>query len=275
MNRDYIMQNLHGLKPIDWEQAKADFAISGFEPDKLNIVPRDNVMLSLVDVAENVPTEVLLADWHNTAEPATDEARQLRALARNYVILSKKEARLPKFSKWVSSMFQSDQKLMVALSSACQAGAKPDDAGIIISCNPVDILRGAEGPHFWSCLGHEGGFREVLSAVVTRCPGIAVAYTNAPDGKMKCRVWLNHTQVDGKDTISLLNPYGNGFTALQVAKLIASKGYDVYEHGNGQANPKFINGFADGERIHWDIIEFYNGARRIAEAQCEPKKMAA
>lgn len=278
MNKEYIMQNLNGLGPIDWEQAKKDFAIKGFEPEKLNIVPRDEVMQSLVTV-ELPPAvlEVQLADWQCEKDVSkSEEARQLRALARNYIVLSNKEARLPKFSKWVSSMFQSNEKLMIALSRAGQTAPQNDETGIIISCNPIDILRGAEGPHFWSCLGHDGGYKSVLKGVVTKCPGIAVAYINAPDGKMKGRIWLNHSQVNGRDTISVMRVYGNGFTVAQVGKLIASKGYDVYKHHayDGGVKIKLVNTF--NEAIHWDILEY--GEPRgelIAKAEEVVKKVAA
>lgn len=293
MTPDYIKNNLTGLEPIDWAQAFKDFPIQGYDPDKLKIVQRDDVMLSLVEAAAPMPpTEVLLADWHNQNDPKTDEAKQLRALARNYIVLSNKDARLPKFSKWVSSMFAGDNKLMIELSKAGQSGAKPnasDDAGIIISCNPIDILMGGMSKYFNTCLGHGGkddkggyggAYKKVLQGALERCPGIAVAYMRADDGYLKCRIWLNHARVNGKDVICIMRPYGNGFTTEQVAKLIASKGYDVYEigyyWGNEGRNATKVEwvGVFNGERIHWDIIEGQSMGKCIAQAAA-PKKQAA
>lgn len=289
MTPDYILQNLNGLGPIDWEQAFKDFPIAEYTPDKLKIVPRDEVMLSLVDVAAPLPAvEVLLADWNNQNDPATDEAKQLRALARNYVVLSNKEARLPKFSKWVSSMFAGNNQLMIELSKAAQVGAKPTkaaDNGIIISCNPVDILMGGMSKYFNTCLGHGGkadkggyggNYRKVLQGALERCPGIGIAYMRADDGFLKCRIWLNHGRVDGKDVICVMSPYGNGFDLNAVAKLIASKGYDVYQVGwgaRGAAKKIEWVGVFNGEHIHWDIIEGQHMG--VCVAQAEPQKKVA
>ena len=291
MTPDYIKNNLTGLNPIDWEQAFKDFPIKGYDPDKLKIVPRDNVMLSLVEAAAPLPpVEVLLADWTNQNNPTTPEAQQLRALARNYVVLSNKEARLPKFSKWVSSMFAGDNKLMVELSKAGQVGAKPnasDDTGIIISCNPIDILMGGMSKYFNTCLGHggpedkggyRGAYKKVLQGALERCPGIAVAYMRADDGFLKCRIWLNHGRVDGKDVICIMHPYGNGFDQNQIAKLIAAKGYDVYNVGwgaRGSAKKVEWVGVFNGEHIHWDIIEGQHMGVLVAEGAPQVKKVAA
>lgn len=276
------MSNLSGLGPIDWAQAEKDYAIAGFKPANLNIIPRNDVMQSLVTVTEQQSIE--RAIWRqDLPDNAPSAAKELKNLARQYIVLSNKDARLPKFSKWVASMFQGNVMLMEHLAKAGQVGGKSE---IIVSCNPIDILRGADSPHFWSCLGDNGGFSKVLAGVVSRCPGIAVAYIDNPaDGKMKCRVWLNHARVNGKDCIAMLRPYGQGFSQQQIAELIASKGYDVYNASGYGGKTKFelIDGFdtkgAD-KGIHWDITEY--GELRgdlIAQAKGEPavavKKRAA
>lgn len=275
---DYLLNNLSGLGPIDWDQAKKDYKIAGFEPEKLEIVPRDDMMQSLVTVTE--PASLERAIWKQTLPSnASEEAIELKKLSREYIVLTNKKARLPKFSKWVSSMFAGNDKLMLALAKAGQTGGAKSD--IIISCNPIDILRGADSAHFWSCLGGDGGFKKVLAGVVSRCPGIAVAYIDHPqDNKMQCRIWLNHARVKGRDCVAMLRPYGNGFSQQQIADLIASKGYDVYSAcGYGGATAfELINGFdtkgAD-KGIHWDITEY--GALLgdlIAKAKCEPVAVA-
>lgn len=271
--KQYLLDNLHGLQPIDWEQAKKDYNIAGFNPEKLKVLQRDDVMLSLVTVTEQLPIE--RAIWkQELPDNAPEELKQLKNLSRNYIVLANKDARLPKFSKWVSSMFADNAKIMGALAKAGQIGGKSE---IIISCNPVDILRGADSPHFWSCLGGDGGFRSVLSGVVEKCSGVAVAYVDNPtDGKMKCRVWLNHGIVDGRDVIVIMNPYGNGFTAAQIGELIASKGYDVYQSSYGEnGNTKFelVNTFdykGKDQGIHWDILERAQSGKLIAKAKCAP-----
>lgn len=270
--KSYLLNNLSGLGPIDWQQVFKDFELKGFDPENLKILPRDEVMRSLVTVTEQESIE--RAIWKQSLpENATDEAKELKKLAREYIVLSNKKARLPKFSKWVSSMFAGNEKLMVMLSKASQIGGKSE---IIVSCNPVDILRGGVSKHFATCLGcgdggYGGMFKHVLQGVLERCPGIAVAYIDHPeDHTMKCRIWLNHAKVNGKDVIAFLRPYGNGFTVEQIADLIASKGYDAYLAGYGGDTPfEMVNGF--NERIHWDIIEY--GALRgklLAKAKCDP-----
>lgn len=272
--KEYLLNNLHGLDPIDWEQATKDYNIAGFNPAELNVVQRDDVMLSLVETASQAPLERAIYG-SKLPEDATAEAKELRNLARAYIVLANKNARLPKFSKWVSSMFAGNDKLMMILSKAGQNSGKQD---IIISCNPIDILRGADSKHFWSCLGANGGFREVLKGVVTRCPGVAVAYVDHPeDGKMKCRVWLNHGIVNGKDVIVMMNPYGNGFTKEHIAKIIADKGYDVYQssyYNEGGVKFELVNTFdwkGKDKGVHWDILEYEQKGVLLAKATCEPK----
>lgn len=281
--KQYILDNLYGLNPVDWDQAHKDFKIGGFEPQNLKIVPRDEVMMSLVDVAEQLPIEQAI--WKKELpDDAPEEFKQLKNLSRNYIVLANKDARLPKFSKWVSSMFSDNPKIMGALSKAGQISGKSE---IIISCNPADILRGGVSRHFQTCLGcggdgdpggYGGAYKKVLQGVLERCPGIAVAYIDHPeDHTMRCRIWLNHARINGRDCIAMLRPYGNGFDQKQIADLIASKGYDVIAAGQYGGGEKFelINGFdtkgAD-HGIHWDITEY--GELRgniIAKATCEPR----
>lgn len=279
--KQHILANLLGDKPVDWEQVNEYYKIGGYGAEKLKFVQRDDVMKSLVTVTEQLSIERAIWKQELPAN-ASDEARELKNLSRNYIVLANKDARLPKFSKWVASMFADNAKIMGALAKAGQIGGKSE---IVISCNPADILRGGVSKHFATCLGCKGdgggwggAYSHVLQGVLERCPGIAVAYIDHPeDATMKCRVWLNHARVNGKDCIAMLRPYGNGFSQQQIADLIASKGYDVIAAGDYNGNTKFelINGFDTNGRdhgIHWDITEY--GELRgniIAEAKCEPK----
>lgn len=273
--KQYLLDNLTGLGPIDWEQAKKDYNFDGFFRRGLDInkiLPRDEVMLSLIDVTEQMSMEEYLNKM-KLADNAPDELRELKNLARQFIILRNKQARLPKFSKWISSMFQANPVLMNVLAKQGQnAGGKNN---IIISCNPVDILRGADTQHFFTCLGHDGGYNTVLPGVLQECPGVAVAYIDDENGKMLARCWIHHIEVNGKTAIQMNRPYGNGITHEVLAKMIAAKGYDVYDQdgwynrGANAVNYKFINNFK--RQIHWDALETAARGSLIEKAVGAPR----
>lgn len=281
-----VNEDLTGLSPVDWEIVRGKYpAVGTYELGE--IVPRDEVMRSIVHrdgVGEqfDAPLEDICKKLTDDQGPAAIEVRKL---AKHYIVFRNKNARLPGFGKWVSRMFKDDQQLVAVMARAAQH-VRPAQHGIVISCNPVDILRGGLGRHFQTCLGpkdyehggyyRDGNYADVLPAVLTECPGIAVAFV--PDGDhehYKARAWVHHIKVGGKTAIQINDVYGNGMTREKLAKLIASKGYDVYDQSWGGKNYEFINNF---ERdIHWDAIETSACGNLIAAAEGIPnlKKQAA
>lgn len=244
---------------IDWAVAKAKHAIEGFNPEGLKVLPRTEFLLGLEG---NVFTERPLEDAIRNSQnyDATQAAKDVRQLAETYILLRGKQARLPKFGKWVGSLFPSNNDMQNIIA---QRGQEAIAGSLTISCNPVDILRGADSKHFMSCLGHKGAFREVLPAVLTECPGIAVAFIDHADGQMRSRVWLHHAKKkDGTDVVVMAGSiYGRGFTPTALADYFADRGVELFHYNGGYYNED--NGmYAKSERVtfhecfkrplHWD-----------------------
>lgn len=282
-----VNEDLTGRSPIDWDAVAKHYPnVAKYKVG--NITLRDDVMLSIVHrdgdgAAADAPLEDIckrLTDDQGAA------AIEVRKLAKQYIIFRNKNARLPGFGKWVSSMFKNDQELVAVMARAAQH-VRTAKTGVVISCNPVDILRGGLGKHFQTCLGPNGDdcgggwwngqYSDVLPAVLDECPGVAVAFVADGDHEYyRARAWVHHIEVDGKTAIQINSIYGNGMEEKQLAKIIASKGYDVYDQNWGKTNYKFINNFK--RNIHWDAIEMAACGDLIAAAQGEPnvkKKKAA
>lgn len=270
LNRD-----LTGLEPIDWPEVYKKYpGIKNYEIKDKPILERDEVMRSLIHRPGNV-AEDNVQDLEDVCKTLTDDkgavARELRVLAKQYIVFKNKEARLPKFGKWVNSMFSSRPEYNAMLAQLGQA-ANAQGGKITISCHPADILRGGLGKHFMTCLGPAGngyGYANVLPAVLHECAGVAIAYIESddPNGAYKARAWLNHIRVKGEDAIQMNRVYGNGFTNEQLAELIASKGYDVYTNSDwNNKNVKFewVNNFK--RRIHWDAIEYGDQGTLVKKA---------
>lgn len=250
---EVIATNLDGMGPVDWKVAQEAFSVAGFKPEKLKIVPRNAQLRGLVDVGGEAAIEKMMAD-DEALRFGTNAQRMLRLIARQYNQLANKGARLPKFSKWVTSLFKDDREMHNELAKYGQGVPK---APFVISCNPVDILRAADTKHFWSCLDDNGGYKDVLPGVVEKCPGIALAYVNGPDGKMKGRIWIHSAKDDKNKPILLLasNRYGSGLDHGPVAEYLATKGYDVYKvkpnyYDAPERKLEFVDCFK--QNIHWD-----------------------
>lgn len=253
-----IQNDLLGEKPINWDEACKVYDLSGFKPDKLKFVQRHDLLKSLV-AKTTVKEAHIRARDDDALKNGTKAEQMLRLVARHYSALENKGARLPKFSKWVSSLFKDDKDLAVALAKYCQV---QHGDGFVISCNPIDILRAADTKHYFSCLTHNGAFKEVLPAVIEKCPGIAVAYVDGPDGKMRGRCWLHVVEVNGKLGVYIARPYGNGVTMADVIGRIKAAGVAVYsgtyDYYSDKKNPKdkFVGCFT--QDIHWDTYTWKN-----------------
>lgn len=274
-----VNEDLTGLSPIDWE------AVAKFYPDVAkyevgNILPRDDIMRSIVQrsaAREAQPMEEIC----KRLPDKQGAAAELRKLAKQYIVFRNKNARLPAFGKWVSSMFSNNKELVAAMAKAGQHG-RTAHGGITISCNPVDILCGGIGKHFITCIGPKGGahdpyyggaYADVLPAVLSECSGVAVAFIRDVDSQyLYARCWVHHIEVDGKTAIQLNDVYGNGMTQRQVAELIAAKGYDVYNQDYVGTKYKFINNFK--RPIHWDALEMPARGKLLAAAHADKKAVA-
>lgn len=237
----------------DFTEAKNKYVI--LDPDKLQLVERDEFVKKCVGQQTIItPLEdIIVNEVGNKYRPSAAEQDMFTA-ARHYKHHHAKNARLPKFSKWLSSMYASNKEYAVVLSTL---GNKGQGGELVISDDVVDILRGGEGPHLGSCLGANGMFSNVLQHVVEKAPGIFVAYIDHPqDGKMKWRSWLHHIKVDGEDAVGAMNPYGRGGKLEDVAAMLATKGMKLYlltnfPGNNGYVPVKPVDCFK--QSMHWDL----------------------
>lgn len=273
-----VNEDLTGLSPIDWE------AVAKFYPDVAkykvgNVLPRDDVMRSIVHRTGALQAKPMEEICKRLTDDQGKAAIELRKLAKQYIVFKNKNARLPSFGKWVSSMFSNNQELVAAMAKAGQHG-RTASGGITISCNPVDILCGGLGKHFATCLGPKGCDRyygdmyaNVLPAVLNECSGVAIAFIRDGDSQyLSARCWVHHIEVDGKTAIQLNDVYGNGMIQQQVAELIAAKGYDVYNQDYEGTKYKFINNF--NRPIHWDALEMPARGKLLAAAHADKKAVA-
>lgn len=170
-------------------------------------------------------------------------AEELRELGKQYIVLRDKNARLPKFSKWLTSMFVDRQDLHVVLAKEAQGASGKE---IRISGDIVDLLRVADTKHYWSCLSASGTFREVPRYIVEKCNGIFIAYIDGDDDKMKGRIFLNHGRTaNGEDVVfSAGQMFGNGFTLTQLADYFADLGVRFFHYTGGYGGGRY--GYTQG-----------------------------
>lgn len=243
---------------IDWDAMKKKYNIAGYTPEKLKIVPRDDFMQAIAgnDSNERAVEDVIA---QNPERDYTAAAKEIRDLSHTYIKLRNEDARLPKFGKWVNSMFPANADYQRIIS---QRGQTAGIGALQVSADIVDILRGGDVPG--SCLNDRGGFTDVLKAVAQEAPGIGVAFINDPTtGKMAGRLWLHHAKIvdTGEDVVVAASiVYGHRFTHQQVADYLAERGYrlfmyDPYEYyrdtkrGDSQ-KVEFVNCL--NRSIHWD-----------------------
>lgn len=216
--------------------------------DEMEYKPRDEFVQSVLgSFGGKTVEEAIVA----SATPGA-LAEELRALGRNYIVLRDTGARLPKFSKWVTSLYVDKKDLHVVLAKEAQAAST---ARVHISGDICDLLRVADTQHYWSCLAADGMFAPVLKAIVERTNGIFVAYVDGDDGKMKGRVFLNHGRIGDKDVVFAANQlFGNGFTMTQLADYFADLGVELYRYGyGGGVGVKAVNCFTKADyHLHYD-----------------------
>lgn len=252
----------------DFTEAKKKWQLGDI--DNMKYMPRDEFVQSVLgDIGGKTVEEAIAV----SATPGA-LAEELRALSKNYIVLRDTGARLPKFSKWVTSMYADKKDLHVVLAREAQAAT---DKRVHISGDIVDLLRLADTTHYWSCLAANGMYKEVTRAIVERCPGIFIAYVDGDDGKMKGRIFLNHGKIKDKDVVFAAGHlYGNGFTLTQLADYFADLGVEFYQYAYGGTEITPVNCFGkDDFRIHYDTPTWNAtlGCKRIPPS-AEMKKAA-
>lgn len=242
----------------DFEDAKQRFKIE--DPFRVKYVPRNEFVQSVLG---NANVERPLEDVVYGTPSYTNASGMLRELAGQYRVLRDQGARLPKFGKWISSTFPSNQDL---LNLTAKAGQEQGKGGLVISGDIIDILRCADG-QLGSCLGAGGMFKEVPVAACEETPGIFIGYINDPTtGKMKARSWLHHVRLEnGEDAVLAMRWYGQGGTHEMLANYFADRGVKLFasdywsQHqggGAGKMRVQYIDCFK--RSLHWDLYTWEN-----------------
>lgn len=182
-------------------------------------------------------------------------------LAGNYMKFVDMGARLPKFGRWVNSLFPNNSELnnVIAL-----LGQDYKDREVVVSCSLNDILRSSYSNAFVSCLKVDanglGSFPTVLPTIAEKAAGIAIAYTENDQGHIAGRIWLHHAKLsDGEDVVVAARAFG-AISVAQVREALATKGIKVFDWTYSDdplgTDVEWQNCLT--ESIHWDTTTWRN-----------------
>lgn len=217
------------------------------DPDTVKVVPRSNFLTGLCGEVEDANSvENIIAEYQKKG--GTNDQMELAKWAATYIELSSKGARLPKFSRWITSMWANNKEFAKILADE---GQKAVARKVFMSVSPIDILRCADTPHFASCFkwnisSHRDAskvrreeFHRLPATILEECPGIGIMYVDDENGKMMGRQWMHHARIKdtGEDVMVLTTrPYGC-LRGDYIAKLLAQRGIRVALAYNGYDNP--------------------------------------
>ena len=237
--------------------------------DQVRYVERDDFIKKLLTKFETdeIPLEnSIVSIWDKMRRDVPVKVRVDRGtvdLARDYIRYRDMNARLPKFSKWAAGMFKDDKQLAKDLAAA---GKETDTSGaIVISGDVVDILRCADTPHFTSCFDYKKGhglYKQLPKQIAEETPGIAIAYIDDDNGRMRGRVWVHHAQRTdtGEDVAVVCAQWAGTLQAAQVVKKIQGElgipafyggGYGKQSDRQDHVRVNFINCF--NTAVHHDM----------------------
>lgn len=218
----------------DFTEAKKKWQLGDI--DEMVYMPRDEFVQSVLgQIGGARPVEEVIVRGATPGQLAKD----LRDLAGQYIVLRDKGGRLPKFSKWLTSMFQDNKDLHIVLAREAQAAGN-GDRPVKISGDIVDLVRLADTRHYASCLAANGMYKEVMRLIVEKCPGIFIAYIDGDDDKMRGRIFLNHGRIGDEHVVFAAGQFfGNGFTHTMLADYFADLGvryfhYQGWAYGGGE-----------------------------------------
>lgn len=232
-------------------------------PENLKYVPRTEFIQALCGTIEATPRplEDIISDfgaWHRHP-PKVQVSPTTLELAQTYVMFRNRGARLPKFSRWATGMFKDDKVLAKDL-AAC---GKTEDSSsdIVISGDVMDLLRNADTTHFNSCLKAGGSYEKVTRGIVEDCPGIAIAYIDDENGRMRGRCWVHHAErADNGATVAVVcHKWGGTLDAIQVVESLRKRGFEAYVggsygkqyEGHDAIKVNFVGGFK--VQVHHDM----------------------
>lgn len=208
-----------------------------FDPNQFKPAERTDFIKSIAgEMEEGSRIEDLCVQIKNPKGVQYD----LQDLAHQYIVLRNKGARIPKFPRWITGMWANNKEYANELARQGQLAASRK---IVLSYDPVDILRSADTKHFVSCfvktskspqadrkVMHEymqyAQYQYMPAVILEDCPGIGIAYVNDEEGKMMGRQWIHHAKIKetGEDVVVLTN---GGYGCLRgsvVSSLLADRG---------------------------------------------------
>lgn len=238
--------------------------------DRVAYVPRTDFMQGLVrdnvGVAEEIPLEEQVI---RMAKAGVQVDSNTLHLARTYKRYRNKNARLPNFSRWATGMFRDDRELAKVIATA---GQKKTVHGVIrVATDATSILKGADSPHFFSCLTYKptaSGKKEdihdwanILKYVCEETPGIAIIGIEGENGKYTGRAWLHHAidRENGENIVVAYRPYGNLPQEQMIAHLkglgvrVASPHYYGYGAPKGAKKVTVDYNQCFERALHWDL----------------------
>lgn len=239
-------------------------------PATIKYVERDDFIKSLELKVPPKPTpleDAVVNIWNEQQAGITVKAKvdvNTVQLAQDYIRYRNKQARLPAFSRWASGMFRDDATIAKDLAAA---GKYYENSGdIVVSGGLIDILRCADTPHFSSCFGVDSYYKDMPQKIAEMCPGIAIAFVDDENGKMRGRCWVHHARrlEDGVEVAVVCQKWGGTVDAKQIAEVIKEKGIPAYvagSYGNedGDVKVEFINCFTT--EVHHDLYTWKNPYR--------------
>lgn len=218
------------------------------KPEAVKFVPRDDFIQSVcgmlppleVDVAAYVLQHYMCSNL--TCVPK-DLQSNLYYVASYYKDLTNRGARLPKFSRWVTSLYPNEKRYVEVFSAI---GQKVKPITVIVSDKCEDILRAADSKFFASCFKGSKTLKDIAEQV----PGMGVIFgDDAESGQMQLRMWLLHVKTkDGKDGLGLGRMYGAQADSKAIAESLskANNNCPVFlmsNNGTAGDDVEAVNGF--------------------------------
>ena len=219
------------------------------DPTTIKFKPRDEFISRLVGPLEATEVDLALALITRRTHVGTSFQDEFMRPAGTYDQLRQTQARLPKFSKWVTSLYPKRKELVEEFA---RLGQKVTSDVFEISGELIDILRCADTPHFTSCFAAKSYQNHIPKRVAEEAPGVCILFSDDAKGKMKARTWGVHVQDEkGTDALYLgARTYGVFDLAAIANQLHNKHGVDVYRtvpYGTKADKVKLttINSFSD------------------------------
>lgn len=255
-----------------------------FDPNQFAVAERTEFLKGICgEMEQDTAVEDLILAYNGKDKVGYD----LQQMANYYIVLKNKGARLPKFTRWITGMWAANKEYANFLAAQGQLAAQRK---IIMSVDPVDILRSADTPHFFSCFKKENksaiADRELMhkyqmyeqyqympALILEECPGIGIAFVNDENGKVMGRQWMHHAKIKetGEDIVVLTNGGYGCLRGTMVASLLADRGIKVateYTYGGnkpaGHVAIEYVGCFK--KNVHHDLYTWgVNPSVRLIE----------